>query len=257
MRHSSIFKIVFLFSVLILQSCASRKSVAYLQDINSNTNSSTTASYEPVLKNDDLLSIIVSADDPELTYMFNVPQVQGNYKVTENQEGTKTYLIDSNGEITYPVLGKIKLAGLTRTQAVALLTDKVRPYIEKNPTVNLRILNFKFSVLGEVNKPGSHTIPSERVTLLEALANAGDLTIYGKRDNILVIREKDGNKIYNRIDITKSDFINSEFYYLTQNDVVVVEPNKTRVNASAFGPNITAIISATSVILSILILLTR
>ena len=121
----------------------------------------------------------------------------------------------------------------------------------------MRILNFKFSVLGEVKNPGSHTIPSERVTLLEALANAGDLTIYGKRDNILVIREKDGNKIYNRIDITKSDFINSEFYYLTQNDVVVVEPNKTRVNASAFGPNIGAIISATSLLISIIVLLTR
>jgi polysaccharide export outer membrane protein len=257
MRYSSFFKLVFILSLFVLQSCASRKSVAYLQDIDNTGNSNSVSSYEPVLKNDDLLSIIVSADDPELTYMFNIPQIQGNYKVSDNQDGIKTYLIDNNGEIIFPVLGKIKLAGLTRTQAVQFLTDKVRPYIAKNPTINLRILNFKFSVLGEVNKPGSHIINSERITLLEAIANAGDLTIYGKRDNILLIREKDGTKVYNRIDITKSDFINSEFYYLTQNDVVVVEPNKTRVNASAFGPNVTAIISATSVVISLLILLTR
>lgn len=256
MRYSSFFKVVFIFSLLFLQSCASRKSVAYLQDIDSNTNSGSAVSYEPVFKNDDLLSIIVSADDPEITYMFNIPQIQGNYKVNENQDGIKTYLIDSNGEIQFPVLGKIKIAGLTRTQAIEKLTEKVKPYIT-NPTVNLRILNYKISVLGEVSKPGSLTISSERITLLEAIANAGDLTIYGKRDNILVIREKDGNRIYNRVDITKSDFINSEFYYLTQNDVVVVEPNKTRVNASAFGPNVTAIISATSVVISLLILLTR
>jgi polysaccharide export outer membrane protein len=257
MRYSSFFKLVFILSLFVLQSCASRKAVAYLQDIDNTGNSNSASSYEPVLKNDDLLSIIVSADDPELTYMFNIPQIQGNYKVSDNQDGIKTYLIDSNGEIIFPVLGKIKLAGLTRTQAVQFLTDKVRPYIAKNPTINLRILNFKFSVLGEVSKPGTHVINSERVTLLEAIANAGDLTIYGKRDNILLIREKDGTKVYNRIDITKSDFINSEFYYLTQNDVVVVEPNKTRVNASAFGPNVTAIISATSVVISLLILLTR
>lgn len=257
MRYSSFFKLVFILSLFVLQSCASRKAVAYLQDIDNTGNSNSVSSYEPVLKNDDLLSIIVSADDPELTYMFNIPQIQGNYKVSDNQDGIKTYLIDSNGEIIFPVLGKIKLAGLTRTQAVQFLTDKVRPYIAKNPTINLRILNFKFSVLGEVNKPGSHVINSERITLLEAIANAGDLTIYGKRDNILLIREKEGTKVYNRIDITKSDFINSEFYYLTQNDVVVVEPNKTRVNASAFGPNVTAIISATSVVISLLILLTR
>jgi polysaccharide export outer membrane protein len=257
MRYSTFFKILFIFSLLFLQSCASRKSVAYLQDIDKANTSSSTTSYEPILKNDDLLSIIVSADAPELTHMFNVPQIQGNYKVAENQDGIKTYLIDNNGEIVFPNIGKIKLAGLSRSQAVQLLVDKIKPYITKNPTINLRILNFKFSVLGEVNRPGSHTINSERVTLLEAIANAGDLTIYGKRDNILLIREKEGNKIYNRIDITQSDFINSEFYYLTQNDVIVVEPNKTRVNASAFGPNVTAIISATSVVISLIILLTR
>lgn len=248
--------ISFLLLFILLQSCASRKTVAYLQDINNNSNSQTEANYEPVLKNDDLLSIIVSANDPEITYMFNIPQIQGSYKVNENQDGIKTYLIDTKGEIEFPVIGKVQLAGLTRTQAVEKLTEKIKPYIT-NPTINLRILNYKISVLGEVNKAGSYSINSERITLLEAIANAGDLTIYGRRDNILIIREKDGKKTYNRIDITKSDFINSDFYYLTQNDVVIVEPNKTRVNSSAFGPNVSATISALSVLASIIILITR
>jgi len=251
MRYISFFLLV-----ILLQSCASRKNVAYLQDVNNNSNSQTEASYEPVLKNDDLLSIIVSANDPEITYMFNIPQIQGNYKVNENQDGIKTYLIDTKGEIEFPVIGRIQLGGLTRTQAIDKLTEKIKPYIT-NPTINLRILNYKISVLGEVNKAGNYTINSERITLLEAIANAGDLTIYGRRDNILIIREKDDKKTYNRIDITKSDFINSDFYYLTQNDVVIVEPNKTRVNSSSFGPNVTATISALSVLATIIILITR
>lgn len=251
MRYISFFLLV-----ILLQSCASRKNVAYLQDVNNNSNSQTESSYEPVLKNDDLLSIIVSANDPEITYMFNIPQIQGNYKVNENQDGIKTYLIDTKGEIEFPVIGRIQLGGLTRTQAIDKLTEKIKPYIT-NPTINLRILNYKISVLGEVNKAGNYTINSERITLLEAIANAGDLTIYGRRDNILIIREKDGKKTYNRIDITKSDFINSDFYYLTQNDVVIVEPNKTRVNSSSFGPNVTATISALSVLATIIILITR
>jgi len=251
MRYISFFLLV-----ILLQSCASRKNVAYLQDVNNNSNSQTESSYEPVLKNDDLLSIIVSANDPEITYMFNIPQIQGNYKVDESQSSIRTYLIDSYGQIEFPVLGKISLAGLTRSEAIKELTQKVKPYIT-NPTINLRILNYKVSVIGEVIKPGSYNFSSERVTLLEALAIAGDLTIYGKRNNILIIREKNNEKTYNRVDITNSSFVNSEFYYLTQNDVIVVEPNKTRINSSSFGPNVLGIISAASIIISILILLQR
>lgn len=241
---------------MILQSCGSKKKIVYLQDVDNKQNIETTFSYEPLLKNDDLLSIIVSADDPEITYPFNIPQIQGNYKVNENQDGIKTYLIDSYGYIEFPVVGKIKLAGLKRKEAVDKITEKVREYIT-NPTINLRILNYKISVLGEVSKPGTYSLDSERITLLEALSKANDLTIYGNRKNILIIREQEGIKTFNRVDITNSDFINSEYYYLTQNDVLVVEPNKTKINSSAFGPNVTAIISGASVLISILILLTR
>ncbi len=255
MNFNSFVKAGFLLFALLLVSCASRKDLAYLQNVDSLQNKDA-LNYEPKLQKDDLLSIIVSADQPELTIPFNMPQIQGNYQINENQDGIKTYLIDSYGFIEFPVVGKIQLGGLSRSEAVTKLQTAIKEYIT-NPTVNLRILNYKVSVLGEVLKPGSLKIASERITLLEALSQAGDLTIYGKRDNILVIRESDGKMTYNRIDITKADFINSPFYYLSQNDVVLVEPNKTKMNSSVIGPNITTIISALSLLGTILIIFTK
>ncbi len=227
-----------------------------MQDIDQVKSYDSSTLYEAKLQPDDLLSIIVSAENPELTVPFNLPQIQGNYEINNNQNGIKTYLIDNYGYIEFPVIGKMKLGGLTRTEAKEKLVSAVAEYI-KNPIVNLRILNFKVSVLGEVLKPSSFTLSSERITLLEAISLAGDLTIYGKRNNILIIRETEGKKTYNRIDITKSDFLNSPYYYLAQNDVVVVEPNKTRVNASVIGPNVTASISAISVLVTLLVILLR
>ena len=250
-------KIVLLvFSLILLLSCASKKKVVYLQDIDQTKSYDSSTLYEPKLQPDDLLSIIVSAENPELSVPFNLPQIQGNYEINNNQNGIKTYLVDNFGYIEFPVIGKLKLGGLTRTEATAKLVNAVGEYI-KNPIINLRILNFKVSILGEVLKPSSFTLSSERITLLEAISMAGDLTIYGKRNNILIIREAEGKKTYNRVDITKSDFLNSPFYYLAQNDIVVVEPNKTRVNASVIGPNVTATISAISVLVTLIVVLLR
>ncbi len=250
-------KIVLLvFSLTLLLSCASKKKVVYLQDIDQTKSYDSSTLYEPKLQPDDLLSIIVSAENPELSVPFNLPQIQGNYEINNNQNGIKTYLVDNFGYIEFPVIGKLKLGGLTRTEATAKLVTAVGEYI-KNPIINLRILNFKVSILGEVLKPSSFTLSSERITLLEAISMAGDLTIYGKRNNILIIREAEGKKTYNRVDITKSDFLNSPFYYLAQNDIVVVEPNKTRVNASVIGPNVTATISAISVLVTLIVVLLR
>ncbi len=256
MNFNKIIKIGFLFTALLLISCASRKDIVYMQNVDSISSSDEFKNHEPVLQNDDLLSIIVSADQPELTIPFNMPQIQGNYQINENQNGIKTYLIDAYGYIEFPVIGKIKLAGLTRNEAINTLKNQIKVYIT-NPTINLRILNYKISVLGEVLKPGIYNFTSERITLLEALSDAGDLTIYGKRNNILLIRESDGKKTYNRVDITKADFINTPFYYLSQNDVILVEPNKTRINASVIGPNATVIISSLSLLTTILILLVK
>lgn len=232
------FKNVFLLLLLFrsLTSCTSSSKLVYLQDANASKAESKSAAYEPKLQADDLLSIIISAENPENTIPFNMPQIQGNYEIGNNQNGIKTYLIDNKGDIDFPVIGKVKLGGLSTREASAKLSGLISEYI-KNPGINLRILNFKISVLGEVNRPGSFSVSSERVTLLEAISNAGDLTIYGKRNNILIIRENNGVKTYDRVDITKSEFVSSPYYYLTQNDVVVVEPNKTRINASVVGPN--------------------
>jgi polysaccharide export outer membrane protein len=135
-----------------------------------------------------------------------------------------------------------------------MFKDKISAYI-KNPIINLRIMNFKFSVQGEVTLPGTYTVASERITLIEALSMAKDLTIYGKRNNILIIREIDGVKSYNRVDITQADFMNSPYYYLAQNDVVYVEPNKNKINGAAIGPNTSVIISVTSLLITLITLI--
>jgi len=256
MNRNLYIRLIALFGVLFLSSCGSRKDIVYLQDIENDATINQALSYEPVIKCDDMLSVIVAADQPDLTIPFNLPQIQGNYQVNDNQEGIKTYLVDAAGYIDFPVIGKVKLAGLTRTQAKNELEVKIKEYI-KEPSVNLRILNYKISVLGEVNKPNTYKIASERVTLLEAISLAGDMTIYGKRNNVLVIREVDGKKTFNRVDLTNKDFISSPFYYLNQNDVVMVEPNKTKINSSVIGPNVTVTISAISLLTTIAIILFR
>lgn len=256
MNRNLYIRLIALFGVLFLSSCGSRKDIVYLQDVENDATINQALSYEPVIKCDDMLSVIVAADQPDLTIPFNLPQIQGNYQVNDNQEGIKTYLVDAAGYIDFPVIGKVKLAGLTRTQAKNELEIKIKEYI-KEPSVNLRILNYKISVLGEVNKPNTYKIASERVTLLEAISLAGDMTIYGKRNNVLVIREVDGKKTFNRVDLTNKDFISSPFYYLNQNDVVMVEPNKTKINSSVIGPNVTVTISAISLLTTIAIILFR
>jgi polysaccharide biosynthesis/export protein len=259
LKISNITMISILFVVLFLFfSCASKKDIVYYQNIEGINTSQNIASYEVKIQPDDLLMIIVSAEDPEIAVPFNLISVAipnaANLQAAVGQQTIQSYLVDKNGSIQFPVLGKLQVGGLTRTEVLQSLKDKIGIYI-KNPIINMRIMNFKISLQGEVNIPGTYPVASERVTLIEALSMAKDLTIYGKRDNILVIREVNGAKSYNRVDITKADFINSPFYYLTQNDVVYVEPNKTKVNAAAVGPNTSVIISAVSILISLSVLI--
>ncbi|SFD00422.1 polysaccharide biosynthesis/export family protein [Flavobacterium phragmitis] len=249
--------IIFLSILFLFFSCASKKNILYYQDIDS-LNTGTLSSYEVKIQPDDLLMIVVSADDPEVAMPFNLKtySVASNNRqdVARNQETVQLYLVDHIGDIEFPILGKIHVGGLSRTEVLQLLQSKIGQYI-KNPIINVRITNFKISLQGEVNLPGTYSVTSERITLIEAISMAKDLTIYGKRNNILIIRENNGVKSYNRVDITKSDFINSPFYYLNQNDVVYVEPNRTRVNSSAVGPNTSVIISTVSILVSLAVLI--
>ncbi|MBA4317910.1 MAG: sugar transporter [Flavobacterium sp.] len=249
--------IPFLF-VLLFFSCKPREEVVYYQNIDALAQAEQSNTYEIKIQPDDLLMIIVSADDPETAIPFNLSSVSVpsayNMMASRGQETMQSYLVNANGMIDFPVLGKLKVAGLTRSEVLQLFKDKISKYI-KNPIINLRIMNFKISVQGEVTLPGTYSVSSERITLIEALSMAKDLTIYGKRDNILIIREVNGVKSYNRVDITKADFINSPFYYLSQNDVVYVEPNKTRINGGAVGTNTGVIISVSSLLITVITLI--
>ena len=259
LNFSCFIKTINFFVLLFLCfSCASRKDIVYYQNIDGMNAQQNANSYEVKIQPDDLLMIIVSAEDPEIALPFNLTSITmpsaTNLLATTGQQTIQSYLVDRNGNIEFPVLGKLQVGGLSRTEVLQSLKDKIGVYI-KNPIINLRIMNFKISLQGEVSVPGTYSVTSERVTLIEALSMAKDLTIYGKRHNILVIREINGIKSYNRVDITKADFINSPFYYLAQNDVVYVQPNNVKVNAAAVGPNTSVIISAISILISLSVLL--
>ena len=244
--------------VLLVFSCKPRKELVYYQNIDGLASSEKLNSYEIKIQPDDLLMIIVSADDRESALPFNLSTISVpssmNAMSAQGQETMQSYLVDASGSIDFPVLGKLKVGGLSRSEVMQLLESKISKYI-KNPIINLRLMNFKVSVQGEVTMPGTYSVSSDRVTLIEAISMAKDLTIYGKRNNILIIREINGVKSYNRVDITKADFINSPFYYLAQNDVVYVEPNKTRINGAAVGSNTGVIISITSLLITVITLI--
>lgn len=244
-------KIAPLFFVFILFSCASKKDIVYYQNIDSLSSQGKQNQFEIKIQPDDLLMIVVSAEDHESAIPFNFSNNSNGSSGSGTNSIQSNYLVDAAGNIDFPILGKFKVSGLSKSEVIGLFKEKLAKYI-KNPIINLRIMNFKISLQGEVGGPGTFTIASERITLIEALSLAKDLTIYGKRDNILIIREIDGVKSYNRVDITKADFMNSPFYYLAQNDVVYVEPNRNRINASAVSPNTGMIISITSMLITVI-----
>lgn len=239
--------------LVIFASCVSRKSIVYLQpsqlELERKQNQ-----YAPKIQQEDLLTIMVSAADVKVTQPFNQQNIYQATAGTATDIAFKpTYLVDANGEIDFPVLGKLKVGGLSRLEATELLRSKLKQYIV-DPGVNLTFSNFKITVLGEVVKPGTYTLPQERVTVLEALGLAGDMTIKGVRSNVLLIREKDGEKKMERLNLLSDSILNSPYYYLAQNDVIYVEPNGSQVRNSNLGQNTNVWISVSSIIISILTL---
>ncbi len=244
---------------VLLVACANPKDIVYYQNVdNQSQQGASQPSYEIAIQPDDLLTIIVSAENPEIAMPFNLSTVAvnsaSNPNVYRGQETIQPYLVDAKGNIQFPVLGELHVGGLSRTEVLTLLQSKIGAYI-KQPIINIRITNFKISVQGEVTSPGVFTVNSERITLIEALSLARDLTIYGNRHKVMVIREQNGQRTYNTVDIAKADFINSPYYYLSQNDVVYVEPNKTKMHSSAVGPNTSVILSSLSLLLSVCVLI--
>lgn len=228
--------------VILLTSCVSREKIAYYQDIDGK--SIKNKSFQTTIQPEDLLMIIVSAQDAIAAAPYNI--------IDENGVTTHApYLVDINGYVNLPTIGKIKVANKTKEEIRNELYSIVSKGI-KNPVISIRIMNFKVTVLGEVRQPGIHKIISERITLPEALSLSGDLTQYGKRNNILITREVGTNVESQRVDITRVDFMNSEYYYLKQNDVIYVEPNKTMVKSSAVGNNISIYLTVASLLISTL-----
>lgn len=259
MKFVKICSFLWVLVVLTMTSCASKKGFLYLQSTAASTATESVFSYETTIQPDDVLLLLIASENAEVSAPYNL-KAYSILNTTEagaiGREQMQTYIVDKQGQIDFPLLGMIKVGGLTKAQAIALLKDKLKDHV-KDAVINLRIINYKVTVLGEVNRPGAITISSERITLLEALGMAGDLTIYGNRKNLLIVREVDGVKTMNRVDITQSDFLTSPFYYLTQNDVVYVEPNKTRINSSVIGPNVTVGISIVSLIITVIVLVAR
>ena len=246
----------------LLVSCQSYKKVPYLQDagvvkdINQQENL-----YDAKIMPKDLLTIVVSCTSPELAVPFNLTVATPANAATASTQLTtqpvlQPYLVDNEGKINFPVLGELKVGGLTKREAEQLIIDKLKPYIKETPIVTVRMVNYKISVLGEVARPGTFTINNEKVNLLEALAMAGDMTVWGVRDNVKLIREgADGKQEIITLDLNSAETILSPYYWLQQNDIVYVTPNKAKARNSDIGSSTSLWLSATSILVSLASLL--
>jgi polysaccharide export outer membrane protein len=238
--------------ITLLTSCGSSKDILYFQGT-SNVSDSTyrdLSNYEiRIMPNDNLL-ITVSALNPEVIEPFNTINLSRGSYSSPNTIELQGYLVDEEGFINFPVVGKLHLAGLTKAEAVNLIQNKVAVYIE-SATVNIRFLNYKISILGEVNRPGTYVVNDERISIPDALAKAGDMTIYGQRRDVLICRVEEGVKKFYHVDITSPEIFFSEAYYLQQNDVVYVLPNKSKVMSSTYNPMLSTIISGAGLLVSI------
>lgn len=241
---------------LTFTSCVSRKDFMPYQNVESLATEAPNQ-FETVFQPDDMLSIVVSAANPIIAEPYNVyGTVVTTLDSSVGQRQQHTYLVDEEGYIDFPILGRIHVAGKTKSEVHAYLQKEISKDIN-NPIINIRITNFKVTVHGEVNRAGVHTVGSERITLPEAIALSGDMTIYGNRQKILVMREENGIRKHNYVDLTNANFMNSDFYYLKQNDIVFVEQNNVRKNSAAVGPNISTMFSAVSLLVSIVTLAIR
>ena len=220
-----------------------RKDISYFQDISDSLSvQAITKDFEAIVQSGDILSIHVTSLSQEASSFFNVVGESTDKQVAN------TYLVDASGNIEMPLIGTVKVAGISTNVAKFLIRQKLEKYLT-NPTVNLRIRNFKVTVLGEVKMPGVYTIPNEKITLIEAIGLAGDLTIFGKRIDVIVIREEDGERKFFKVDLRTKDLFESDYYYLHSNDIVYVEPGKGKIaSADAWYKILPIVLSGLTVI---------
>lgn len=254
--------IVILFaSLFIMSSCSSYKNVPYLQNPEVvNELKKELPLYDAKIMPKDLLTITVNTTDPEAAAPFNLtiqtPASASNNRNVYSQPTLQQYLVNNEGNIDFPVLGQLHVGGLTKDQAEDLIREKMKPYLREEPIVTVRMVNYKISVMGEVTRPGTFTVSNEKVNILEALAMAGDLTIWGKRDDVMLIREDaKGKREIVTLNLNDANLITSDHYYLQQNDILYVSPNKTKAKNSDIGQSTSLWFSATSILVSIASLL--
>ena len=244
-----------------ITSCNTSKSVAYIQNSDSISYDNSRFLYDAKIMPKDQLTISVNTVNPDASMPFNL-LLQNSYTQGRSVQSTAgtlmPYLVDNEGYINFPVVGRVKVGGLTKSECENLILDKIRPYMAEaeNPVVTVRMSSYSVSVLGEVARPGSFQVAREKITILEALAQAGDLTIYGVRDKVKLIREDaTGKKEIHTLDLTNANIVNSPYYYLQQNDIVYVEPNKVKAQNARVGNMTTLWFSATSILISLTSLL--
>lgn len=225
--------------ILFLTSCSSSKKFVYFNAQNDTTFKSSSIDIQSIIQKNDILSINVSSLNPEATIVFNTPNIQQvANSVSTSTSSTSAqitgYLVSTEGTIQFPLLGTLKVAGLTKKQlSDTLVKQLVSKKLLVDPIVNIRFLNYRVTVLGEVAKPTVINVSNERISILEALGLAGDLTIFAKRDNILLIREENGEKIIRRMNLNTNEIFTSPYYYLKTNDIVYVEPNNAKIASAS------------------------
>ena len=231
--------------------CASHKKIPYMMDSGVVDVSEGKNLYDARIMPKDLLSITVSSVDPAAAAPYNM-DVRVSEGPSSFSSGGSTYLVDNEGNILFPVLGVLHLEGMTKPEAEKYISERLKPSFKEPPIVNVRLVNYKVSVLGEVNRPGTFVVANEKINLFEALALAGDMTIYGKRDNVKLLREgSDGAKTIVTLDLNKSEIVNSPYLYMQQNDVLYVEPNKAKARNADVSQSTSLWISFTSAIISL------
>ena len=241
-------KILTFVTLVAVTGCASHKKIPYMMDSDTVDVSAEKVLYEAHIMPKDLLAITVSSVDPAAAapYNLSLPSAEGQ------ASQSNTYLVDNEGNIVFPVLGVLHLGGMTKPEAEKYIAERLKPSFKEPPIVSVRLVNYKVSVLGEVTRPGTFTVANEKINVFEALALAGDMTIYGKRGNVKLLREdSEGGKDIITLDLNKSDIVNSPYFYLQQNDVLYVEPNKAKAKNSDVGQSTSLWISFTSAFISL------
>ena len=254
---------IFLILVGMIVSCQSYKKVPYLQDSEFIVQQEQQEQmYDAKIMPKDLLTIVVSCTTPELAIPFNLTVATPISINTTNKMNTtvqpilQSYLVSNEGMIDFPVLGELKVGGLTKKQAEEMIVSRLKSYMKEVPIVTVRMVNYKISVIGEVAHPGTFTVNNEKVNLLEALAMAGDMTVYGLRDNVKLIREDaNGKQQIITLNLNRAETILSPYYWLQQNDIVYVTPNKAKARNSDIGNSTSLWFSATSILVSLASLL--